>query len=172
MWMSDAFAGNDAGASGVCLVRNAFILVEWAYLGRASLAGSVGRAAVYRAAGPVARNRNVIFNVQSVLLNVLYLLLRRSCCAEPLPDQLTACLINGTMCLLVKRGQLYLLPWFTGVRAAKHGSTPAALIALCAADLIVGAAVAHSLYSWNQSVLCSRCRLFGDHPFSPGWLWC
>lgn len=87
MWMSDAFAEMMLGHL-VCLVQgNAFILVEWAYLGKGKLRWPVlwaellcmGQLGLSLATGMS------FFNVQSVLLNVLYLLLRRSCLAETLP---------------------------------------------------------------------------------------
>lgn len=117
MWMSDAFAEMMLGHL-VCLVQgNAFILVEWAYLGRGKLRWPVlwaellcmGQLGLSLATGMS------FFNVQSVLLNVLYLFVTAQLFGGTFADKLTAC-----------------------------------LIALCAANLIVGAAVAHSLYSWNQ----------------------
>lgn len=54
------------------------------------------------------------------------------------------------MCLLVENTVNYTYSWFTGVRTGEAWQHTGCLIALCAANLIVGAAVAHSLYSWNQ----------------------
>lgn len=87
MWMSDAFAEMMLGHL-VCLVQgNAFILVEWAYLGRGKLRWPVLWAELLCMGqlGLSLATEMSFFNVQSVLLNVLYLLLRRSCLAEPLP---------------------------------------------------------------------------------------
>lgn len=152
MWMSDAFAEMMLGHL-VCLVQgNAFILVEWAYLGRGKLRWPVlwaellcmGQLGLSLAAGMS------FFNVQSVLLNVLYLFVTAQLFGGNFADKLTACLINGTMCLLVENTVNYTYSWFTGVRTGEAWQHPGCLIALCAANLIVGAAVAHSLYSWNQ----------------------
>ena len=152
MWMSDAFAEMMLGHL-VCLVQgNAFILVEWAYLGRGKLRWPVlwaellcmGEMGLSLAAGMS------FFNVQSVLLNVLYLFVTAQLFGGTFADKLTACLINGTMCLLVENTVNYTYSWFTGVRTGEAWQHPGCLIALCAANLIVGAAVAHSLYSWNQ----------------------
>lgn len=150
--MSDAFAEMMLGHL-VCLVQgNAFILVEWAYLGRGKLRWPVlwaellcmGQLGLSLAAGMS------FFNVQSVLLNVLYLFVTAQLFGGNFADKLTACLINGTMCLLVENTVNYTYSWFTGVRTGEAWQHPGCLIALCAANLIVGAAVAHSLYSWNQ----------------------
>lgn len=152
MWMSDAFAEMMLGHL-VCLVQgNAFILVEWAYLGRGKLRWPVlwaellciGQLGLSLATGMS------FFNVQSVLLNVLYLFATAQLFGGTFADKLTACLINGTMCLLVENTVNYTYSWFTGVRTGEAWQHPGCLIALCAANLIVGAAVAHSLYSWNQ----------------------
>ena len=137
----------------VCLVQaNAFIMVEWAYLGRGKLRWPVlwaellcmGQLGLSLATGMS------FFNVQSVLLNVLYLFVTAQLFGGTMTDKLTACLINGTMCLLVENTVNYTYSWFTGVRTGEAWQHPGCLIALCAANLIVGAAVAHSLYSWNQ----------------------
>ena len=152
MWMSDAFAEMMLGHL-VCLVQgNAFILVEWAYLGRGKLRWPVlwaellcmGQLGLSLATGMS------FFNVQSVLLNVLYLFVTAQLFGGNFADKLTACLINGTMCLLVENTVNYTYSWFTGVRTGEAWQHPGCLIALCAANLIVGAAVAHFLYSWNQ----------------------
>ena len=104
MWMSDAFAEMMLGHL-VCLVQgNAFILVEWAYLGRGKLRWPVlwaellcmGQLGLSLATGMS------FFNVQSVLLNVLYLFVTAQLFGGNFADKLTACLINGTMCLLVE----------------------------------------------------------------------
>lgn len=152
MGMSDAFAEMMLGHL-VCLIQcNAFILVEWAYLGRGKLRWPVlwaellcmGEMGLSLAAGMS------FFNVQSVLLNVLYLFVTAQLFGGNFADKLTACLINGTMCLLVENTVNYTYSWFTGVRTGEAWQHPGCLIALCAANLIVGAAVAHFLYSWNQ----------------------
>lgn len=150
--MSDAFAEMMLGHL-VCLIQcNAFILVEWAYLGRGKLRWPVlwaellcmGQLGLSLVAGMS------FFNVQSVLLNVLYLFVTAQLFGGNFADKLTACLINGTMCLLVENTVNYTYSWFTGVRTGEAWQHPGCLIALCAANLIVGAAVAHFLYSWNQ----------------------
>ena len=173
MWMSDAFAEMMLGHL-VCLVQgNAFILVEWAYLGRGKLRWPVlwaellcmGQLGLSLAAGMS------FFNVQSVLLNVLYLFVTAQLFGGTFADKLTACLINGTMCLLVENTVNYTYSWFTGVRTGEAWQHPGCLIALCAANLIVGAAVAHSLYSWNQKCALQPLQAL-VMSFSPGWLWC
>ena len=152
MWMSDAFAEMMLGHL-VCLVQaNAFIMVEWAYLGRGKLRWPVLWAELL-CMGQLCLSfvtEMSFFNVQAILLNVLYLFVTAQLFGGTMTDKLTACLINGTMCLLVENTVNYTYSWFTGVRTGEAWQHPGCLIALCAANFIVGAAVAHSLYSWNQ----------------------
>ena len=126
MWMSDAFAEMMLGHL-VCLVQgNAFILVEWAYLGRGKLRWPVlwaellcmGQLGLSLATGMS------FFNVQSVLLNVLYLFVTAQLFGGTFADKLTACLINGTMCLLVENTVNYTYSWFTGVRTGEAWQHP------------------------------------------------
>lgn len=152
MWMSNVIAEAMLGHL-VCLIQwNAFILVEWAYLGRGKVCWPVlwaellglGQLGLSIAFGMP------FFNVQSVMLNVLYLLVTVQLFGGTLADKLTACLINGTMCLLVENTVNYTYSWFTGVCTGEAWHYPGCLVALCAANLIVGAVVAHFLRSWNQ----------------------
>lgn len=137
----------------VCLAQaNAFIMVEWAYLGRGKLRWPVLWAELL-CMGQLCLSfvtEMPFFNVQAILLNVLYLFVTAQLFGGTMTDKLTACLINGTMCLLVENTVNYTYSWFTGVRTGEAWQHPGCLIALCAANFIVGAAVAHSLYSWNQ----------------------
>ena len=74
MWMSDAFAEMMLGHL-VCLVQgNAFILVEWAYLGRGKLRWPVLWAELL-----------CMGQLGLSLATGMSFLLRRSCLAEPLP---------------------------------------------------------------------------------------
>ena len=137
----------------VCLVQaNAFIMVEWAYLGRGKLRWPVLWAELLCMGqlGLSFATEMPFFNVQAILLNVLYLFVTAQLFGGTMTDKLTACLINGTMCLLVENTVNYTYSWFTGVRTGEAWLRPGCLIALCAANFIVGAAVAHFLYSWNQ----------------------
>ena len=137
----------------VCLAQaNAFIMVEWAYLGRGKLRWPVLWAELL-CMGQLCLSfatEMPFFNVQAILLNVLYLFVTAQLFGGTMTDKLTACLINGTMCLLVENTVNYTYSWFTGVRTGEAWQHPGCLIALCAANFIVGAAVAHFLYSWNQ----------------------
>ena len=99
------------------------------------------------------------FNVQSVLLTVLYLFVTAQLFGGTFADKLTACLINGTMCLLVENTVNYTYSWFTGVRTGEALRSTRLPRSRCAPRTL----------SWVQqlripcaagtrSVLCSRCR--------------
>ena len=152
MWMSNVIAEAMLGHL-VCLVQwNAFILVEWAYLGRGKVRWPVLWAELLGLCqlGLSIAGGMPFFNVQSVLLNMLYLFITVQLFGGTFADKLTACLINGTMCLLTENTVNYTYSWFTGVCTGEAWHYPGCLIALCAAILGVGAAVAQFLRSWNQ----------------------
>ena len=102
--MSEAFAEALLGHL-VCLFQcNAFIMVEWAYLGRGKLRWPVLWAELL-CMGELCLSYITgmpFFNVQSVLLNVLDLFATAQLFGGTMTDKLMACLINGTMCLLVE----------------------------------------------------------------------
>ena len=106
----------------VCLVQaNAFIMVEWAYLGRGKLRWPVLWAELL-CMGQLCLSfvtEMPFFNVQAILLNVLYLFVTAQLFGGTMTDKLTACLINGTMCLLVENTVNYTYSWFTGVRTGE-----------------------------------------------------
>ena len=152
MWMSDAFAEMMLGHL-VCLVQgNAFILVEWAYLGRGKLRWPVlwaellcmGQLGLSLATGMS------FFNVQSVLLNVLYLFVTAQLFGGTFADKLTACLINGTMCLLSENTVRYVVSWVTGMSLQVAWQRPGCLVTMTLTNLIVGVVVAYFSHQWKD----------------------
>ena len=152
MGMSDAFAEMMLGHL-VCLVQgNAFILVEWAYLGRGKLRWPVlwaellcmGQLGLSLATGMS------FFNVQSVLLNVLYLFVTAQLFGGNFADKLTACLINGTMCLLSENTVRYVVSWVTGTSLQVAWQRPGCLVTMTLTNLIVGVVVAYFSHQWKD----------------------
>ena len=137
----------------VCIMQwAAFVMVEYAYLGRgkarhpflwAVLLGAVQMELTIRWDIP-------FFSTASIGLNIVFLFVTAGLLGGTFADKLTACLINGTMCLLTENTVNYTYSWFTGVCTGEAWHYPGCLIALCAANLVVGALVAHFLRSWNQ----------------------
>ena len=149
MWMSNKVLLGHL----VCIMQwVAFVMVEYAYLGR----GKARRPILWAVLLGVAQMWITVqcdipfFSPASIALNIVFLFVTAWLLGGTFADKLTACLINGTMCLLVKNTVNYTYSWFTGVCTGEAWHYPGCLIALCAANLIVGAAVANFLRSWNQ----------------------
>lgn len=148
MWMNKILLGHL-----VCIMQwAAFVMVEYAYLGRGKVRHPFLWATVLGVIQMEVTIRYDIpfFSTVSILLNVVFLLCTVCMLGGTFADKLTACLINGTMCLLVENTVNYTYSWFTGVCTGDAWHYPGCLIALCAANLIVGAVAAHFLHSWNQ----------------------
>ena len=149
MWMSEKVLLGHL----VCIMQwVAFIIVEYAYLGRGKVRHPFLWAALL---GAVQMELTIqwgipFFSTASILLNVVFLFLTSGMLGGTFADKLTACLINGTMCLLTENTVNYTYSWFTGVFTGEAWHYPGCLIALCAANLIVGAVVARFLLSWNR----------------------
>ena len=137
----------------VCLTQwLGFIMVEYAYLGKGRVKHPLVWSCIITVLTmtlSVVRNHG-FFTPMAVVYTLLFLFITVMLFGGTPGQKFTACLINGTMCLLVENTVNYTYSWFTGVRTGEAWQHTGCLIALCAANLIVGAAVAHSLYSWNQ----------------------
>ncbi len=137
----------------VCVAQwNAFILVDYVYLGKGRLRRPVLWAVLLGAVQLIfsATYAMAFFNATSVLLNTVYLLVISMFFGGTLTEKLTACLINGTMCLLTENTVNYTFSWFTGVLTGTAWRYPACLIILCAANLVSGALVASFLRGWSK----------------------
>ena len=137
----------------VCAAQlTAFVLVEWAYLGK----GKVRRPLLCAAALGVAEMAaTMVFNVQfftpmSIVANLVFLLLCSLLFGGTPGEKLNACLINGVMCLLTENTVNYTYSWFTGIVTGEAWRSPICLIILCAANLLVGCIAAYCMRSWNQ----------------------
>ena len=137
----------------VCAAQlTAFVLVEWAYLGK----GKVRRPLLCAAALGVAEMAaTMVFNVQfftpmSIVANLVFLLLCSLLFGGTPGEKLNACLINGVMCLLTENTVNYTYSWFTGIVTGEAWRSPICLIILCATNLLVGCIAAYCMRSWNQ----------------------
>lgn len=138
----------------VCIAQwAAFIQVDYAYLGRnrrvrhprlwAALAALLLLAcSVLFAFG--------FFNAASVVSNVIYLLAIAPLFGGSFVDKLTACLINGTLCLLTENTVSYAYAWLAGVPVGEVWRHKICLAALVFAILLVGSATAYCIRRWNS----------------------
>ena len=130
-----------------------FILVDYACLGRRDQVRHPCLWAFLMALGMLAVSMRFdvgFFNVRSILLNLLYLLLSALLFGGRLPQKLMTCLINGTMCLLVENTVSFTYAWLRNVPTSQNWRNPGCLVALCLTNLITAAAVAYFARRWRM----------------------
>ena len=130
-----------------------FILVDYACLGRRDRVRHPCLWAFLMALGMLAVSMRFdvgFFNVRSILLNLLYLLLSALLFGGRLPQKLMTCLINGTMCLLVENTVSFTYAWLRDVPTSQNWRNPGCLVALCLTNLITAVAVAYFARRWRM----------------------
>ena len=130
-----------------------FILVDYACLGRRDRVRHPCLWAFLMALGMLAVSMRFdvgFFNVRSILLNLLYLLLSTLLFGGRLPQKLMTCLINGTMCLLAENTVSFTYAWLRDVPTSQNWRNPGCLVALCLTNLITAAAVAYFARRWRM----------------------
>ena len=130
-----------------------FILVDYACLGRRDRVRHPCLWAFLMALGMLAVSMRFdvgFFNVRSILLNLLYLLLSTLLFGGRLPQKLMTCLINGTMCLLAENTVSFTYAWLRDVPTSQNWRNPGCLVALCLTNLITAAAVACFARRWRM----------------------
>ena len=130
-----------------------FILVDYACLGRRDRVRHPCLWAFLMALGMLAVSMRFdvgFFNVRSILLNLLYLLLSTLLFGGRLPQKLMTCLINGTMCLLAENTVSFTYAWLRNVPTSQNWRNPGCLVALCLPNLITAAAVAYFARRWRM----------------------
>lgn len=130
-----------------------FILVDYACLGRRDRVRHPCLWAFLMALGMLAVSMRFdvgFFNVRSILLNLLYLLLSTLLFGGRLPQKLMTCLINGTMCLLAENTVSFTYAWLRDVPTSQNWRNPGCLVTLCLTNLITAAAVAYFARRWRM----------------------
>lgn len=137
----------------VCFAQlTAFVLVEWAYLGKGRVRHPIFWAVVLGAAEMAA---TLVFDIPffsplSIAVNAAFLLLCSLLFGGTPGEKFNACLINGVMCLLTENTVNYTYSWFTGVVTGEAWRSPMCLAMLCAANLLAGSVAAHFMRGWSQ----------------------
>lgn len=137
----------------VCVTQwLSFVLVEYAYLGKGKVRYPLLWAALATA---VTMCVSVIsgfgfFTPASVLLSVAFLLITSMLFGGTLGQKLTACLVNGIMCLLTENTVRYLASWILHLELQEVLERPVCLAVLSLANLVVGIAVAWVISRWNR----------------------
>ena len=138
----------------VCIAQwAAFILVDYAYLGRgrrfrhpcvwaALLALAVLTLSVLCGFG--------FFNIKSVVSNIIYLLVIALLFGGTAVDRMSACIINGILCLLTENTVSFVFARLHGICPGEVWRYRTCLAALVISILLVGILVARFLCRWNH----------------------
>lgn len=138
----------------VCIAQwAAFILVDYAYLGRgrrfrhpcvwaALLALAVLALSVLCGFG--------FFNIKSVVSNIIYLLVIALLFGGTAVDRMSACIINGILCLLTENTVSFVFARLHGICPGEVWHYRTCLAALVISILLVGILAARFLCRWNH----------------------
>ncbi len=149
--MSDSFIWTLLGHL-VCIAQwAAFILVDYAYLGR----GRRFRHPCVCAAGAGSADalgavRFWLFNIKSVVSNIIYLLVIALLFGGTAVDRMSACIINGILCLLTENTVSFVFARLHGICPGEVWHYRTCLAALVISILLVGILVARFLCRWNH----------------------
>ena len=137
----------------VCIAQwSAFVLVEYAYLGKGRVKAPFFWTTLLAAATTYISIEGKLgfFTPEVVLLTVAFLLLSVQLFGGSWRDKLTACLVNGIMCLLTENTVRYVASWALHIELQEALERPLCLAALSAANVVVGVAVAWFVRNWTR----------------------
>ena len=137
----------------ICLAQwLGFIMVEYAYLGK----GRVKHPLVWSGViTMLTMTLSVVYNFgfftpRAVALTILFLFITVMLFGGTPGQKFTACLINGTMCLLVENSMRYVISWILKCELQQVIQRADCLIIIAVANLVVGAAVAFLVSKWRR----------------------
>lgn len=154
----------------VCVTQwLSFVLVEYAFLGKGRVKHPMLWAGVITL---VTMYISVVsgfgfFTTASVLLSVIFLLSISLLFGGTLEQKMTACLVDGTMCLLTENTVRYLASWLLHIELQEVMQRIDCLVALSLANLVVGAAVAWGVGRWSHKTGLSPLQVL-TMSFFPG----
>ena len=154
----------------VCVTQwLSFVLVEYAFLGKGRVKHPMLWAGVITL---VTMYISVVsgfgfFTTASVLLSVIFLLSISLLFGGTLEQKMTACLVDGTMCLLTENTVRYLASWLLHIELQEVMQRIDCLVALSLANLVVGAAVAWGVGRWSHKTALSPLQVL-TMSFFPG----
>ena len=129
-----------------------FIMVEYAYLGK----GRVKHPLVWSCVIiMLTMTLSVVYNFgfftpRAVALTILFLFITVMLFGGTPGQKFTACLINGTMCLLVENSMRYVISWILKCELQQVIQRADCLIIIAVANMVVGAAVAFLVGKWRR----------------------
>ena len=131
----------------------AFIMVDHAFLGRGRrfrfpCLWAALLAAVFLAAS--IRHDIGFFNIESVILNIIYLLVTVLFFGGSWNQKLSACLVNGIMCLLTENTVSYTFAWCKHIPVREVWRYRSCLFLLVAAVVGAGLLAAYIIRRWRR----------------------
>ena len=137
----------------VCLTQwLGFIMVEYAYLGKGKVKHPLvwsGVITMLTMTLSVVHNYG-FFTPMAVALTLLFLFITVMLFGGTPGQKFTACLINGTMCLLVENSMRYVISWILKCELQQVIQRADCLITIAVANMVVGAAVAFLVSKWRR----------------------
>ena len=137
----------------ICLAQwLGFIMVEYAYLGKGKIKHPLVWSCVITM---LTMTLSVVYNFgfftpRAVALTILFLFITVMLFGGTPGQKFTACLINGTMCLLVENSMRYVISWILKCELQQVIQRADCLIIIAVANMVVGAAVAFLVGKWRR----------------------
>ena len=137
----------------VCMTQwLGFIMVEYAYLGKGRVKHPLVWSCIITVLTmtlSVVRNHG-FFTPMAVVYTLLFLFITVMLFGGTPGQKFTACLINGTMCLLSENTVRYVVSWVTGTSLQVVWQRPGCLVTMTLTNLIVGVVVAYFSHQWKD----------------------
>lgn len=154
----------------ICLAQwIGFIMVEYAYLGKGKIKHPLVWSCVITM---LTMTLSVVYNFgfftpRAVALTILFLFITVMLFGGTPGQKFTACLINGTMCLLVENSMRYVISWILKCELQQVIQRADCLIIIAVANMVVGAACGlfGKLVAQAQ---CTGALAGADHELFPG----
>lgn len=129
-----------------------FIMVEYAYLGKGKIKHPLVCSCIITM---LTMTLSVVYNFgfftpRAVALTILFLFITVMLFGGTPGQKFTACLINGTMCLLVENSMRYVISWILKCELQQVIQRADCLIIIAVANMVVGAAVAFLVGKWRR----------------------
>lgn len=137
----------------ICLAQwLGFIMVEYAYLGKGKIKHPLVWSCVITM---LTMTLSVVYNFgfftpRAVALTILFLFITVMLFGGTPGQKFTACLINGTMCLLVENSMRYVISWILKCELQQVIQRADCPIIIAVANMVVGAAVAFLVGKWRR----------------------
>ena len=151
--MTDEFWRWYAYGHWVCLAQwISFVMVEYAYLGKGKIKHPLAWSCVITMLTmilSVVRGYG-FFTPRAVALTLLFLFITVMLFGGTPGQKLTACLINGTMCLLVENSTRYTISWLLDCELQEAIQSTGVLLVMAVTNLVVSAGVSFFMGKWRR----------------------